>query len=120
MVDDNETFLLLAGRLLRENFAGQLRLVASASRAEVALGQAHALHPNLILIDLIMPGISGLQVIPQLRELLPGSTIIALSVLNADGYRDAALGAGADDFMVKSHLGTALAPILRRMDETKS
>ncbi len=117
LVDDNETFLMLAGRLLKENFPGELRLVASASRAEVALGQAVALHPGLILIDLIMPEVSGLQVIPQLRELLPGSMIIALSVLNTDGYRDAALGAGADEFMVKSHLGAGLAAILRRMDE---
>lgn len=115
LVDDNETFLMLAGRLLRENFQGELRLVATAAQAEVALREAVALRPRLILIDLIMPGVSGLQVIPQLRELLPGSMIVALSVLNTDCYKDAALGAGADEFMVKSHLGAGLAAVLRRM-----
>ncbi len=116
LVDDNETFVMLATRMLAENYPTEISVVGTASDGEQALLKAFALRPRLILIDLIMPGLSGLQVIPTLREQLPRSFIVALSVLSTEGYRQAALDAGADELLVKSQLGADLISILRGLD----
>jgi DNA-binding NarL/FixJ family response regulator len=116
LVDDNETFVTLAVRMLAENFASDIVVVGTAFDGEQGLLKAAALRPRLVLMDLIMPGLSGLQVIPALREHSPQSYIIALSVLSSDGYRQAALDAGADAFMIKSQLGAALPAILRSLN----
>jgi len=65
-----------------------------------------------------MPGLSGLETIPRLRAMLPEVSIIALTLLDAKVYRQAALAAGADDFVPKANLSTDLLPAIRRVAKT--
>ncbi len=55
----------------------------------------------------------GLETIPCLRNILPGVGIIALTLLEGNAYRQAALAAGADDLAPKAELTSDLLPAIR-------
>ena len=115
IADDNPTFLRIVTRFLEEQSRKTVSVVATAHGGEEALIQAEALRPQVVLIDLNMPGLSGLEAIPRLRRALPDAGIIAVTLLDTDGYRQAALAAGADDFVSKMTLNTELLPAIRRV-----
>ena len=74
------------------------------------LAQVLNLRPDIVLIDVSMPSLPGLEVIPRLRSALPEMGIIALALLGTDGYRQAVLEAGVDDFVPKAAMGADLLP----------
>jgi DNA-binding NarL/FixJ family response regulator len=113
LVDDHEPFLRVATEFLQRHH--ELVVVGAARGGEEALAQAQALHPQIILLDLNMPGLSGLETIPHLRDMLPEVGIIALTLLDPRTYRQAALAAGAEDFVSKANLTTDLLPAIRRV-----
>jgi DNA-binding NarL/FixJ family response regulator len=115
LVDDNPTLLRILRRFLGEEEG--LLVVGTAGSGEEALGKARELQPQVILLDLAMPGMDGLNTIPRLRSVLPGVGIIVLTVLEANGYREAALAAGADDFVTKADLSTDLVPAIHRLSQ---
>ncbi len=113
LVDDNPIFLNIAAQFLRAS--PDVTVVGTANGGEEALVKAEALQPNVILLDLAMPDIPGLEAIPRLRSILPEVSIIALTLLATDGYRQAALSAGAQDFIPKAKLSQDLLPAIRRV-----
>src|SRR3990172_3418617 len=115
IADDNPTFLRIVTRFLEEQSRKTVSVVATARGGEEALAQAEALRPQVVLIDLNMPGLSGLEAIPRLRRALPDAGIIAVTLLDTDAYRKAALAAGADDFVPKMTLNAELLPAIRRV-----
>lgn len=118
LVDDNPTFLQIAARFLMQH--DDVILVDVCNGGRQALEKAAALHPQVVLIDLAMYDLPGLQAIPRLRTLLPEAGIIALTLLDANSYRQAALLAGADDFVPKAALNTELLPAIHRVMSGKS
>ena len=116
LVDDHEAFVHVATEFLQRH--DDLTVVGVARGGEEALAQAQNLRPLVVLIDLHMPGLSGLETIPRLRAMLPEAGIIALTLLDAKAYRRAALAAGADDFVLKANLSTDLLPAIRRVAKT--
>jgi DNA-binding NarL/FixJ family response regulator len=113
LVDDNPSFLRIATRFLQEH--DDVAVVGAAGGGEEALALAQDLQPDIVLIDLAMPGLSGLETIPRLRAALPEAGIIALTVLDTISYWQAALSAGANDFVPKTRLNTDLLPAIRRV-----
>ena len=118
IVDDNSFFRRVATRFLTQ--MADLQVVGSASSVEEALLQAAALRPEVALVDLNMPHSSGLALIPQLRHMLPAVKIVVLTMWDSEIYRDAALAAGADDFVAKAQINTNLLPALRRLRPAES
>ena len=115
LVDDNPTFLRILKSYLDENYLEEVLVVGTASDGNEALAKATELRPDVILLDLAMPGLTGLNAIPHLRRLMPEVGIIVLTVLSANGYREAAIAAGADEFVPKANLNTDLLPAIRRV-----
>jgi DNA-binding NarL/FixJ family response regulator len=113
LVDDNPTFLRIVERFLQSHEG--LCVVGTACNSQGALAQARALSPQVILLDLAMPGTNGLETVPQLRRALPDTRIIILTLLDVQGYRSAALSAGADGFVSKSALNLDLVPTIRQL-----
>jgi DNA-binding NarL/FixJ family response regulator len=109
LVDDNEAFRRAATDFLQRQHE---LIVVSAIRGEEALAQAQDLGPQVILIGLDKP---GLENISRLRNMLPGVGVIALTLLEGNAYRQAALAAGADDVVRKAELITDLLPTIRRV-----
>jgi DNA-binding NarL/FixJ family response regulator len=119
LVDDNRLFLRLVARFLEEQGADEIVVVGVAHNGCEALAQAQVLQPQAILLDLAMPGLPGLKVIPRLRAILPAVVIIILTGRKAGVYREAALAAGADSFVSKASLTTDLLPAIRGLAQAR-
>jgi DNA-binding NarL/FixJ family response regulator len=117
LVDDNPTFLRIAADFLRAH--EEVAVVGTASGGEEAVARAQHLRPQVVLLDLLLPDLPGLEVIPRLRSELPEVGIIAVTLMNDDGYRRAALAADADEFIPKAALNTDLMPAIRNVAETR-
>ena len=110
LVDDSPVFLRVAARFLRKE--PRLVLIGVAGSGREALAQAAKLRPQVVLLDLAMPDLSGLEVIPLLRASLPKAQIIALTFWEGSEYRLAALAAGADGFVSKLAMSSDLLPVV--------
>ncbi len=115
IVDDNRDFLRAAVEFLRRR--QELLLVGATDGGEQALSQVSILKPQVILIDLEMPGLTDSETIPSLREMLPGVGIVALTLLDYRSCRRAAMDAGAHAVVSKASLVTDLIPAIRRLKQ---
>ena len=114
LVDENLTFLRIVMRILSAH--DDIVVVGAVGEGEKALAQVQSLKPDVVLIDIAMPNLlGGLQFVPRLRAALPGVRIVALTLIGTDGYRHAALEAGADDFVPKAAMGAELLSAIRRV-----
>lgn len=93
----------------------EIEVVGTASRGEEALERVPELKPRIVLVDLNLPGLSGLEVLRCLRREGPQVGLIALTVLDADSYRQPALNSGADAFVSKAELIRDLLPAIRQV-----
>src|SRR2546421_2691626 len=109
-VDDHPlTRSALAGLLIQHGFD----LVGEASDGEEAIETAARLEPDLILLDLSMPGVDGLSALPRLREAAPRCEVV---VLTASGTEENLLGAirgGAAGYLLKSEPPERIVGFLR-------
>jgi DNA-binding NarL/FixJ family response regulator len=119
LVDDNPAFLRILTRFFQEHYQNEVMVIGTAGGGAEGLALARSLRPQVILLDLRMPGLCGLETIPLLRRMLPDVGIIALTLWDANGYREAALAAGADDLLSKFAVNTDLLPAIRRVARTK-
>jgi DNA-binding NarL/FixJ family response regulator len=97
-----------------------LEVVGLATDDSELLAKAQALRPRIVVLNLRMALLSSLNVIPALRKVVPNIRAIFLTLLESEGYRQAALATGADDFVSKLHLFTDLLPAIRRVTEPAS
>ncbi|MGH2608413.1 MAG: response regulator transcription factor, partial [Tepidiformaceae bacterium] len=96
VVEDEEALLFtLAHNLKREGYS-----VLTASRGDDGLKLAREKQPDLIVLDVMLPGIDGMQVCRLLRRDMQ-VPIIMLTALGGEGDRVAGLDTGADDYMPK-------------------
>ena len=115
LVDDNAIFRNLAARIL--GTLPGIKLAGTAEGGEDGLLRAQELHPDLVLLDLHLRDAHGLQVIPRLRALMPSVGIIALSLLDPQGFRHATLQAGADEFVDKMTMVSDLLPAIQKVSQ---
>jgi DNA-binding NarL/FixJ family response regulator len=110
LVDDHPlTRSALAGLLAQHGFD----VVGEASDGEEAVESAAALRPDLVLLDLSMPGMDGLTALPRLREAAPDCEVV---VLTASGTEENLLGAirgGAAGYLLKSEPPERIVDFLR-------
>jgi DNA-binding NarL/FixJ family response regulator len=79
----------------------ELKVVGEAGSAQAGIDAVAELRPDVVLLDLSMPGMDGLEAIPRLREVSPGTSIIVFSGFAADRMRGPALALGADRYLEK-------------------
>jgi DNA-binding NarL/FixJ family response regulator len=115
-VDDSPDFLKLVVRLL--STAPTIQIVGQACSGEAALEQVTALHPDLVLMDVAMPGMTGLQATRAIKVQPGAPRVIILTLHDNTEYRAAAETAGADAFVAKWELDTALLPLICKLFET--
>jgi DNA-binding NarL/FixJ family response regulator len=119
LVDDNPIFLQIITDFLRNHYCQEVAVAGVAHSGQEALRQARQLQPQVVLLDLAMPDMSGLEVIPLLQAALPAVGIIILTAHNFDGYRELALATGADAFVPKAQASDLLWPVIRQVAEAK-
>jgi len=111
IVDDNATFR----EQLKEFLASELQIevVGEAANGEEAILKARELQPDLVLMDVRMPGTNGIAATRQLKDELPELKVLMLSLYDIDEYRKAALDSGASGYVVKKNLVQELMPAIR-------
>jgi len=90
-----------------------LELVASAADAEEAIALAVEHRPDVVLLDVEMPGGGGPRAAREIRAVLPGARVLALSAHSDDASRDDMAAAGADGYVVKGTPPADVARVLR-------
>jgi DNA-binding NarL/FixJ family response regulator len=90
-----------------------LTIVAEAADGQEAIAQAADLHPDIILMDLHMPGLNGVEATRQIAQASPQVGIVVLTMLEDDASVFAALRAGARGYLLK---GADQTEVLRAID----
>ena len=106
VVDD----FLLFRQLVRSILVGnpKLQIVGEASDGLEAVQKAQELTPDLILMEIGLPSLSGIEAARQIRKLVPHSRIIFLSKESSAEVVQEAMNLGASGYVQKAHAGTDL------------
>jgi two-component system, NarL family, nitrate/nitrite response regulator NarL len=112
VVDDHTLFRRGLVALLASD--ASLQVVGEASDAGEAVRKAAALLPDVILLDNHLPGATGIQALPGLKEAAPAARIILLTVSEDEQDLQAALRAGAHGYLLKTIEGDLLAQCIHR------
>ena len=122
IVDDDEILRMALADTLR--VFTEVDVVGEAATAEQALEQAPDADPDVVLIDLRMPGMGGLEGSRHLRRLLPDACILVFTAYADNEFVNAAEEAGADGYLVKGSpvdtLVTSIGEALDRRARTRA
>jgi DNA-binding NarL/FixJ family response regulator len=89
-----------------------LLVVAEASDGLEAVGKAEELQPDLIVLDLAMPKLNGLEATRRIRTLSPESKIIIVSLESSADFVQEALRSGASGYVIKAEIFNQLLPAI--------
>lgn len=90
-----------------------IRLVAQADNGEDAVRLCRGALPDVVLMDLVMPGMSGVEATRQVLESCPGVKVVALTSFTDEGLIEDTLRAGAIGFLMKNVSADQLADAIR-------
>jgi CheY-like chemotaxis protein len=110
VVDDEPPIRTLLRLVLRRD--ERFEFVGEAVDAEEAIARAADLRPDVVLLDLLMPGQHGREALPALRAAAPDAMILVLSSLSALDEEHETLAAGAFGYLEKSVLGPRLPDVV--------
>jgi DNA-binding NarL/FixJ family response regulator len=110
VVDDHPlTRDALAGLLTQHGFD----VVGQAASGEEAIDLARELQPQLVLLDLTMPGLGGLAALPLIRGVAPGAEVVILTAAEDEGSLLQAVRSGAAGYLLKSEPPERIVEFLR-------
>src|SRR6059058_340302 len=110
IVDDHPLTREDLGALLAQHgFA----VVGEASDGEEAIGLAGRLQPKLVLLDLSMPGLSGIEALPRLRDAAPACEVVVLTASGTEENLMGAIRGGAAGYLLKSEPPERIVGFLR-------
>ena len=98
LVDDNPEMLAAIAEILE----GEFQVLGASTNGEMALRNALVLRPDIIVLDISMRGLNGLQVAHMLRELGSNAKIVILSMHEDRAFVEAAFQMGARGYVYKS------------------
>lgn len=112
LADDNARFRALLRRLLERD--PEIVVIAEASDGVEALDLADELSPDVVLMDVSMPGLDGLEATYALKSRLPDVTVLMLSVGDKDQEIAAGLAGGATEYLVKGGPAREIVEAIKR------
>ena len=114
LIADDHAVVRAGLRVLLEREEG-IEPVAEAGTAQEAVDCARLLKPDLVLMDVTMPGESGIDALPRLLEGSPTSKVLVLSMHDDPRYVRAAFTAGASGYILKEAADTELVAAIREV-----
>ena len=88
-------------------------LIGAADRGDVVLALVADLRPDVVVLDISLPGQSGLQLLPELRRQHPSMGIVMLTSRDEPLFREECARRGADGYVLKDRAAEELWPALR-------
>jgi DNA-binding NarL/FixJ family response regulator len=111
LVEDNATLRFILKDLLENE--PDFSIVDVVATGTSALKAVRTLYPNVVILDIRLPDINGLDMIPLVKQRSPETQIIIHSLHDEQAYRRKALNNGAADFILKSDSIDALKAAIR-------
>lgn len=112
IAEDTDSNFLLLSIILRKEYT-----IVRANNGSEAVELCQAENPDMILMDIKMPVMDGLEATRKIRELGVKIPIIALTANAYDSDRDKAFEAGCNDYMAKPIMASALREMMKRYFE---
>ena len=112
LADDDREYRMIV-RFLLASVAEEMMLVGEATDGEAALALVLRERPDVLVTDLVMPRLNGIELTRRVREALPDTKIILISSYTDDAYRMMASSSGADAFVNKQVIHGSLVSAIR-------
>ncbi len=113
LVDDNQEFLQTLKKFFVQS--SEFSIVGWAKSGVSAIQEVQKLHPDLVFMDISMPGMNGLEATKEIKRLSNPPRVIMLTVFDDPEYRRASAAAGADGFISKTELAIDAPIALERL-----
>jgi DNA-binding NarL/FixJ family response regulator len=97
--------------------SGTVEIVGEAADGLEALRKASELNPDIMIIDMMMPGLNGIQIIEKMKSLQPKTSIIVLSMYAEVAMVRKAFRSGARGYLVKQSITEELTVAVKRVAE---
>jgi DNA-binding NarL/FixJ family response regulator len=110
IVDDDQQFRSLVRLVLRR--VRDFEVVGEAEDGRDGVVQTAQLRPDVVLLDLMMPGMDGFEALPKIRLTNPETAVVILTALDEDQVEEAAL-VGASGFVDKGRITDRLESVIR-------
>lgn len=114
LADDHA--VLRAGLKVLLNAAPDIEVIDEAADGLTAVRKARDLHPNVMVMDISMPGMDGLEAIRQVKEKAPQVRTLVLTMHEGEEYVFRALAAGAHGYVSKKAAHTDLLKAIRAVN----
>ena len=98
----------------------EIEAIGEAGSGEEAIEMVDKVKPDVILMDISMPGINGIQATKLIRDKNPDAKIVILTMLDQEGYVYEAIKAGATGYMLKSTSSDELVKAIQTVNEGKA
>ena len=113
IADDHKLFRIGLQKMLRD--AGDIKVVGEARSGEEAVTLSRELSPNIVLMDICMPGIGGLEATRRITQRQSGVQVIVLTGFEESPYPVQALKAGASGYLTKKVNAEELLRAIKRV-----
>jgi len=117
IADDNAKFIESVKKLLAND--QDIEVIGEAREGKEAVLKAKELKPDIVLMDVRMPGMNGLEATRELNQIMPEVKTIILTIYDIDEYRDAAENSGAFGFVLKKSMRNKLIQTIRETFESR-
>lgn len=111
LCDDRDDYRELLGMMIRR--AGGLEIVGEARNGAEAISVAERLKPDVMLLDLAMPVMDGMEALPKIVEVSPATRVIVLTGFGSESLRIRAMECGASAFVEKGERTPVLIEVVR-------
>jgi two-component system, NarL family, response regulator NreC len=113
LVDDHA--VVRSGLRLLLDAEDDMEVVGEAGNAEDAVFRARALKPDVVLLDVVMPGESGIEALPKLLKESPATNVLVLSMQDDPSYVREAFAAGASGYVLKEAVDEEVVSAVREI-----
>lgn len=112
-VDDSAAILTIIAAYLEDS---EFNVIASERDGRLAVQRFQEVHPDIVLLDLIMPGQSGMETLSQILALDPDTCVVMISSLGTEAAVHECLSTGATSFLQKPFSRDKFIAFLRGLD----